>query len=91
LLIAGGIDFDVSIDEDQRRPSGGADPGPHYHRGWEMTVADGFCSCSFLLALLEQYAIVERLNGENFLIKLNPAALFVKTHTCHVRVNKTRK
>ena len=57
-MIADGIGFDVSIDEDQRRLSGGAEPGPHHHRGWELTAADGFPSGSFLLTLLEQLAAV---------------------------------
>ena len=41
LLIAGGIDFDVSIDEDQLRLSSGAHPAPHHYRWWEMTAPDG--------------------------------------------------
>ena len=72
LLIAGGVDLDVALDEDQRRLSGGADPGPDHDRGRKMTAADDFRGRGLLLALLEQLAailtVVERLDSENLLV-----------------------
>lgn len=46
-------------------------PAQTITEGWEVTSADGFCCCAFLLAFLEQIPVilvVERLYSENLLV-----------------------
>ncbi|KAJ1360993.1 hypothetical protein KIN20_020135 [Parelaphostrongylus tenuis] len=43
--MAGSVAYDVFINEDQRRISGGVNAGPEHLRGRKMTAACNFCCC----------------------------------------------
>ncbi|KAJ1363665.1 hypothetical protein KIN20_023579 [Parelaphostrongylus tenuis] len=53
-MIAGNVDFDVSVNEDQWLLSSGANVGPDHHSGRKKTAAHGFCYCGLLLTIHEE-------------------------------------